>query len=230
MSVLINESDTLKANAALAVNSQAFDAVLVDAAKRRDPEAFRELVTSYGPRIFRLAQRITRNREDAEEVSQDSFTRAFLHMDTFRGDSRLYTWLARIAINQSLMKLRTRRMRELQFDSPSNTGDRPLSAEIADGTPTPEQRYSREELRQILASAMSKLPMTFREVLRLRGVEEHSTRETARMLGLSITAVKSREHRGRLKLRQALTKYPASEPARVTQPIQSQDGRYAGAP
>jgi RNA polymerase sigma-70 factor, ECF subfamily len=214
MTTLINEASTSNTIAAVALNSQVSDAALVEAAKSRDPEAFKELVTRYGPRIFRLAQRITRNREDAEEVSQDSFTRAFLHMDTFRGDSRLYTWLARIAINQSLMKLRKRRMRELHFDGPSTTEGKPLSAEVVDKSQTPEQRYSQVELRQILALAMNKLPMTFREVLRLLEVEERSTAETARMLGLSITAVKSRAYRGRQKLRQSLTKYfQRSQPA-----------------
>ena len=207
MSVVMNEVSTLRANLAVALNSQEPDAALVDAARRRDPEAFKELVTRYGPRIFRLAQKITRNREDAEDVSQDSFAQAFLRMDTFRGDSRFYTWLARIAINQSLMKLRARRLRELHFDDPATTEDTPFCAEVADDTPTPEQRYSQEELQRILASAMGELPMTFREVLRLREVEEHSTEETARMLGLSIAAVKSRALRGRQKLRQALTKY-----------------------
>jgi len=207
MSIVINEAGALRPTIAVAVNSQEPDAALVDAARKRDPDAFNELITRYGPRIFRLAQRITRNREDAEDVSQDSFAQAFLHMDTFRGDSRFYTWLARIAINQSLMKLRTRRLRELHFDGPATTGDTPFCAEVADNTPTPEQRYSQEELQRILASAMGELPMTFREVLRLREVEEHSTEETARMLGLSIAAVKSRALRGRQKLRQALTKY-----------------------
>jgi len=78
-------------------------------------------------------------------------------MNTFRGDSRFYTWLTRIAINQSLMKLRTRRSRELQFERPATTEDTPILAEVADDNPTPEQRYSRVELRQILASAMSEL-------------------------------------------------------------------------
>jgi len=206
MSVLIKESSTSKANVAVAVNPQESDAALVEAARRRDPEAFKELVTRYGRRIFRVAKGITRNHEDAEEVSQDSFTRAFLHMDTFRGDSRLYTWLARIAINQSLMKLRTRRLRELHFDRPARTDEAPSFAEVADNAPTPEQRYSQAELRQILATAMSKLPLTFREVLILREVEERSTEETARMLGLSISAVKSRALRGRQKLHQVLTK------------------------
>ena len=180
---------------------------LVNAARRRDPDAFAELVTRYGPRILRLAQKITRNHEDAEEVFQDSFVRSFLHMDTFRGDSRFYTWLARIAVNQSLMKLRRRRLCEFHFDDPVSGGDSPFYVEIADGTPNPEQRHSQEELKQILASAMSELPMTFREVLRLRELEECSTEETARMLKLSITTVKSRAYRGRQRLRRALTKY-----------------------
>jgi len=203
MSVLINEASTSEANTAVAVNSQESEAALVQAARRRDPAAFKELLARYGPRIFRVAQGITKNHEDAEEVSQDSFTRAFLHMDTFRGDSRLYTWLVRIAINQSLMKLRKHRLRESQLDRAAEDG--PLNAEVADTTPTPEQRYSQEERRQILGSVMSELPGTFREVLRLREVEEHSTKETARMLGLSISAVKSRAARGRQKLREALT-------------------------
>jgi RNA polymerase sigma-70 factor, ECF subfamily len=180
---------------------------LVNAVRRRDPNAFAELVTTYGPRILRLAQKITRNREDAEEVFQDSFISSFLHMDTFRGDSRFYTWLARIAVNQSLMKLRRRRLCEFHFDDPVSGGDSPFYLEIADHTPNPERRHSQEELRQILASAMSELPMTFRKVLRLRELEEYSTEETARMLRLSTTTVKSRAHRGRQRLRRALRKY-----------------------
>jgi len=191
---------------------------LVNAVRRRDPDAFAELVTTYGPRILRLAQRITRNHEDAEEVFQDSFVSSFRHMDTFRGDSRFYTWLARIAVNQSLMKLRRRRLCEFHFDDPVSGGDSPFYVEIADDTPNPEQRHSQEELRRILASAMSELPMTFREVLRLRELEEYSTEETARMLRLSVTTVKSRAHRGRQRLRRALRKYfRRSEPRQVLQ-------------
>jgi RNA polymerase sigma-70 factor (ECF subfamily) len=207
MSIVLNEMSTLRANVAVALNSQEPDAALVNAARRRDPEAFEEMVTRYGPRIFRVAQRITRNREDAEEVSQDSFARAFLRMDTFRGDSRFSTWLTRIATNQALMKLRTRRWRELHFDSPANPEDTPFCPEVADDAPTPEQRYSQEELRRIFESAIGELPLTIREVLRLREVEERSTEETARMMGLSISAVKSRALRGRQMLRQVLTKY-----------------------
>jgi RNA polymerase sigma-70 factor (ECF subfamily) len=105
------------------------------------------------------------------------------------------------------MKLRTRRLRELHCNRPVSTESTSVCAEIADCTPTPEQRYSQEGLLRILASAMDELPMTFREVLHLREVEEHSVVETATILGLSISTVKSRVHHGRQKLRQALTKY-----------------------
>ena len=207
MFVVANAVSTSSANGEVAVNSQEPDAALVDGARRHDAEAFKELMTRYSPRIFRLAQRITRNREDAEEVSQDSFARAFLKMDTFRGDSRFSTWLSRIAINQSLMKLRTRRQRELHFYCPATAEDTPFCAQVADDSPTPEQRYSQEELQHILASAMGELPMNIREVLHLRDVEEHSTEETARMLGLSVSAVKCQARRGRLMLRRTLKKY-----------------------
>ena len=207
MSVVMNDASTLRGNVAVAANLREPDAALVEAARRHDPDAFEEIVTRYGPRIFRLAQNITRNREDAEEVSQDSFARAFLHVDSFRGDSRFYTWLTRIAINQALMKLRTRRRRELQRVYPDTPEEIQFCADVADDTPTPEQQYSQKELQRILASAMEELPMASREVLQLREVEERSTAETARILGLSISAVKSRMLRGRQKLRQALTKH-----------------------
>ena len=206
MSVVMNEALTTRGNIAVAMNSPESDTALVDAARRCDPEAFKELMTKYGSRVFRIAIKITRNHEDAEEVSQDSFARAFLHIDTFRGDSRFYTWLVRIAINQSLMKLRTHRRREMLFENPAATDGTPTWADVADGTPTPEQRYAQEELQQILALAMGELPLTSREVIHLRDVEEHSTEETARLLGLSISAVKSRAARGRQKLREALAK------------------------
>ena len=207
VTVVMNDASTVETNAAVAFNLRTSDAALIEAARRHDPDAFEEIVTRYGARIFRLARNITRNREDAEEVSQDSFARAFLHVDSFRGDSRFYTWLTRIAINQALMKLRTRRRREFQHVYPDTPEEVQFCAEVADDTPTPEQLYSQKELQRILASAMEELPMASREVLQLREVEERSTAETARILGLSISAVKSRMLRGRQKLRQALTKH-----------------------
>jgi RNA polymerase sigma-70 factor (ECF subfamily) len=205
--VAMNDTSIVAVSVAAAVDLKVSEDAVVEAARRHDPDAFEEIVTRYGPRIFRLAQNITRNREDAEEVSQDCFARAFLHVDSFRGDSRFYTWLARIAINQALMKLRKRRRREFQYICPDTSEDAEFCAEVADNAPTPEQQYSRKELRRILASAMQELPLASREVLQLRELEERSTAETARILGLSISAVKSRMLRGRQKLRQALTRH-----------------------
>src|SRR5258708_37544307 len=128
----MNDAYTMEVNVAVTVDSKASDAALVEAARRHDPDAFEEIVTRYGARIFRLARNITRNREDAEEVSQDSFARAFLHVDSFRGDSRFYTWLTRIAINQALMKLRTRRRRELQRVYPDTPEEVQFCADFAD--------------------------------------------------------------------------------------------------
>src|ERR1700726_1566329 len=160
VSVVMKDASTLRGTVAVAANLREPDAALVEAARRHDPDAFEEIVMRYGARIFRLARNITGNREDAEEVSQDSFARAFLHVDSFRGDSRFSTWLSRIAINQSLMKLRTRRFREQHFVSPTVTEETPFCAEVADGSPTPEQRYLQEELQRIFTSAMDELPMT----------------------------------------------------------------------
>jgi RNA polymerase sigma-70 factor (ECF subfamily) len=207
VAVVANDSNTLRVNPAVAVKLGEPDAAVVEAARRHDPDAFEKIVWRYGPRVFRLAQNITKNREDAEEVSQDSFARVFLYVDTFRGDSRLSTWLSSIAINQALMKLRTRRRRELQHVCPDTPEEGQFCAEVADDTPTPEQQYSQKELHRILASAMEELPMASREVLQLREVEERSTAETARILGLSISAVKSRMLRDRQKLRQALARH-----------------------
>ena len=220
MSVVLNEAIRTRANVATNMGSRESDAPLVDAARRCEPEAFKELMTKYGTRVFRIAIRITRNHEDAEEVSQDAFARAFLNMNTFRGDSGFYTWLVRIAINQSLMKLRRRRGRDFDFEGTATAADGALSADVADDTLTPEQCYAQEELHGLLASAIAELPMSSREVLHLRDVEEHSTEETARMLGLSVAAVKSRTRRGRNRLRQELTKHFAGvsspiSPARV---------------
>jgi RNA polymerase sigma-70 factor (ECF subfamily) len=183
------------------------DIVLVAAAKSGSSHAFEVLVERHARRILRVAQRMIGNREDAEDIVQQSFLKAFVHLQKFEGRSSFSTWLTRIAINQSLMKLRTRRSRELHFDSPAATEDTQFCAEVAGDDPTPEQVCWQEELQRLLASAMSELPVAFREVLHLRAIEERSIQETARMLGLPIGTVKFRGHRGRRKLREVLTRY-----------------------
>ncbi|MGD0543622.1 MAG: sigma-70 family RNA polymerase sigma factor [Candidatus Acidiferrales bacterium] len=181
--------------------------VLVAAAKAGDISAFETLVSRYERKIFRLAQNITQNREDAEDVMQEAFLKAYEHLSGFQGNSRFYTWLVRIAVNQALMKLRKRRPNQVSIDEDVKTGDDLIPREIEDWGPSPEDRYKQSELAGILNSTIADLDPPFRIVFQLRDIEELSTEETAEALGLSVPAVKSRLLRARLKLRQKLDRY-----------------------
>jgi RNA polymerase sigma-70 factor, ECF subfamily len=183
--------------------------LLVAAAKKGDTAAFEELVNRYESKIFRLTSNITHNREDAEDAMQDAFLKAYSHLDSFKGDSRFYTWLVRIAANEALMRLRKRRPNQLSLDEPIETDNESdlLPREIEDWRPNPEKEYGEAETNKILAEVIEKLEPDYRIVLVLRDLEELSTQETAETLGLSVTAVKSRLLRARLKLREKLDRY-----------------------
>jgi len=181
--------------------------VLVAAAQAGDITAFETLVGRYERKILRLAQNITQNREDAEDVMQEAFLKAYEHLSGFQGNSRFYTWLVRIAVNQALMKLRKRRPNQVSIDEEVNTGEDMIPREIEDWGPSPEDRYKQTELSDILSSEIADLEPPFRIVFQLRDIEELSTEETAEALGLSVPAVKSRLLRARLKLRQKLNKH-----------------------
>lgn len=183
------------------------EAELVAAAKAGDMGAFTELVKRYERKIFRLTLNITQNREDAEDAMQEAFLKAFKNFDSFQGDSRFYTWLVRIAVNEALMRLRKRRPGQVSIDEMVETEDDFMPREIEDWGPSPEQRYAQTELGEILSEAINKLDPAFRIVFQLRDMEELSTEETAEMLGLSVPAVKSRLLRARLKLRERLSKH-----------------------
>ena len=200
----MNFSESKPAASAVAKDDEG---TLVAAAKAGDMAAFEELVGRYDRKIFRLAQNITRNREDAEDVMQDAFLKSFEHLGEFKGDSRFYTWLVRITVNEALMKLRKRRPNQVSLDEPVETGDDLMPREIEDWGPTPEQRFAQTEMRTILSDVIGQLDPDFRVVFQLRDIEELSTEETAQALGLSVPAVKSRLLRARLKLRQKLSKY-----------------------
>jgi RNA polymerase sigma-70 factor (ECF subfamily) len=180
---------------------------LVAAAKAGDMTAFETLVNRYERKIFRLAQNITQNREDAEDTMQEAFLKAYQHLGEFQGNSRFYTWLVRIAVNQALMKLRKRRPNQVSLDEEIETGEESMPREVEDWGPSPEDRYEQSELGTILNETISDLDPSFRIVFQLRDIEELSTEETADVLGLSVPAVKSRLLRARLKLRQKLNKY-----------------------
>ena len=183
------------------------ESALVAQAKAGDQNAFSELVNRYERKIYRLAKNITRNDEDAEDVLQDAFLKAYTHLDNFKGDSKFYTWIVRIAVNEALMRLRKRKTdRSVPLDEPVDLGEETVQREIAVWEDNPEQQYSQEEWRRILDEAIDSLKPDFRTVFVLRDIEELSTEETAETLGISVPAVKSRLLRARLALREKLTR------------------------
>jgi len=205
---IVNRSPAPNRNAAASAVAADDEAQLVAAAKSGDLAAFDELVSRYERKIFRLTLHITQNREDAEDAMQEAFLKSYEHLPGFQGDSRFYTWLVRIAVNEALMKLRKRRPNQVSLDQPKTTDDDDtLLREIEDWGPSPEQRYAQTELSEILNEAISHLEPDYRTVFILRDAEGISTEETAQLLGISIPAVKSRLLRARLKLRHRLNKY-----------------------
>jgi RNA polymerase sigma-70 factor (ECF subfamily) len=184
------------------------EAALVAQSREGDGRAFGELVRRYEGKIFRLAQHVTQNREDAEDVLQETFLKAYEHLDQFQGTARFYTWIVRIAVNQALMKLRRRRTdRSVSLDEAIDAGEDTIVREVAAWDENPEQKFSRAEFGQILDAAILGLEPAYRSVFVLRDIDELSTEETADALGLSIPAVKSRLLRARLQLREKLTRH-----------------------
>src|SRR5689334_22194371 len=156
---------------------------LVERARAGDDAAFTTLVEKYERKIYRLAKHITQNDEDAEDVLQESFLKAYSNLDSFQGQSKFYTWLVRIAVNEALMKLRKRKSdRTVSLDEPHETEEDTVTREIAVWDDDPEKKYSREELREILNQAVDGLKPAFRTVFVLRDIEELSTEETAEAL------------------------------------------------
>ena len=184
------------------------DVALVERVRAGDVSAYDTLVRKYERQIFRIAQHITQNREDAEDVMQDAFLKAYQKLDQFQGNSKFYTWLVRIAVNESLMRLRKRRTGKMvSIDEDLETAEGTVPRDLADWAPDPEQNYTQSELGQILEKTIKGLPPGFKVVFELRDVQGLSTEDTAEALGLSIPAVKSRLLRARLQLRERLSRY-----------------------
>jgi RNA polymerase sigma factor (sigma-70 family) len=186
---------------------------LVAAAKRGDEGAFETLFNHHQRRIYTLAFRYTRIREDAEDIVQQTFQKAFVHLQKFEGKSSLSTWLTRIAINQALMLLRSRRgQHEVPIDDSSSQEATP-ALELADASPDPEASYLHTEKTQILSAALRKLRPGARKAIELRELGELSNRDTAARLGVSIGTVKARVFHARRKLAKALR--PRMGPRRI---------------
>jgi RNA polymerase sigma-70 factor (ECF subfamily) len=189
-------------------NEEHPDVALVAQVRAGDVSAYDTLVRKYERQIFRIAQHITQNREDAEDVMQDAFLKAYEKLDQFQGNSKFYTWLVRIAVNESLMRLRKRRTgRMVSIDEDLETEEGTVPRDLADWAPDPEQNYTQSELGEILEKTIKGLPPGFKVVFELRDVQGLSTEDTAEALGLSVPAVKSRLLRARLQLRERLSRY-----------------------
>jgi RNA polymerase sigma-70 factor (ECF subfamily) len=182
--------------------------VLVSAAKNGNQRAFEVLVERHQQRMLAFARRYTRVREDAEDVVQQTFQKAFIHLNKFQGKSSFSTWLTRIAINEALMLMRRGRgLREIPVDDSNDQGGAASAMEIPDPSPDPETSYLRRERVQILSETLGNLRPGMRKAIELRELAELSTEETAQRMGVSVAAVKARIFHARKKLRERLSGY-----------------------
>ena len=191
------------------------DEVLVSAAKNGNQRAFEVLVERHQQRMLAFARRYTRVREDAEDVVQQTFQKAFIHLNKFQGKSSFSTWLTRIAINEALMLLRRGHvLREIPVDDSYDHGTAASAMEMLDASPDPEASYLQRERAQILSETLGNLRPGLRLAIELRELAELSTEETARIMGVSVAAVKARIFHARKKLRRQLSRYRKSNPTR----------------
>ncbi len=173
-----------------------------------DPEEFSRLVEAYSNKIYRLATKMLNQQQDAEDVLQETFLKAYRGLKSFDGRSKISTWLFRIATNEALMIIRRKHPEMVSIDEPIETeAGEQEPIQIIDWCCLPEEELLSDETRQILDVAVQKLPERLRVVFLLRDINDLSTHETAEVLGLSETAVKTRLSRARLRLREELSIY-----------------------
>jgi RNA polymerase sigma-70 factor, ECF subfamily len=201
---LFEELQVNEANAGLGIREDC----LLAAAKAGNPDAFEGLFKIHASRVFKAARRITRNHEDAEDASQESFVSAFIHLKSFDERSRFSTWLTRIAMNAALGVLRKK-------DDPAQTAaaesvdwmSDSRFLEMMDSSPNPEERYVDQERRGIVTKAVVRLQPRLREIVEFYHARQYSIRQTADLLGIPETTVKARLVRARRALRRTI---PAS--------------------
>jgi RNA polymerase sigma-70 factor (ECF subfamily) len=180
------------------------DENLVKLGKKGDTDAFGTLMLRYQNKIYRLARRMTETDEDAEDVLQEAFIKAYRSLGSFKGRSKFSTWLYRITVNLALMKLRRKKLDSVSLDEPVSTDEGIIQRDIEDSGLDPLEKLIEAESQDVLDRAIAGLPPAYRAVFVLRHVEGLSTEETARILKVSIPAVKSRLHRTRIVLREKL--------------------------
>ncbi len=184
------------------------DNALADRIGRRDQAAFEALMRRYNSKLFRVARAIVKDDGDAEDVLQEAYLQAYRNIATFRGESQLSTWLTRIVVNQSLMRLRRQKRDRVvvSFGAHPEGSDR-TEADVADDrTESPPSAMLRAEVRRILERRIDELPVAFRTVFVLRDVEDLSVQETAECLSIPAATVRTRLFRARTLLREALAR------------------------
>src|SRR4030043_482577 len=180
----------------------------LEALQEGDPEEFSRLVNSYSSKIYRLAIKMLNPQQDAENVLQETFFKAYRGLKSFDGRSKISTWLFRIATNEALMVLRRKHPDTVSIDEPIETEEGEQEpVQIIDWCCLPENELLSDESRERLDAAVQKLPESLRVVFLLRDMNDLSTHETAEVLGLTDTAVKTRLSRARLRLRERLSAY-----------------------
>ena len=185
----------------------AAEAELIERAQTRDKAALRAIMQANNRRLYRLARGILRSDSEAEDVVQETYVRAFTHLDGFRGESGLSTWLSRIAINEALGRVRGRK-RHVELEAlPEATLDAqiiqfPVSSAAGD----PEKSMAQREIQRVVEHAIDELPDIFRMVFIARVMEGMNLEETAKLLGVNPETVKTRLHRARTMLRENVEK------------------------
>ena len=181
---------------------------LVERLRAQDPTAVSDLSDSYGAKIYQLAFRYLRNREDAEEVAQDVLLKVYQKIDAFRGDAALSSWIYRITFNAAMSRLREFKQNlPNALEKPSDEESQPLKREVIDWSPLADEEMLRTEMRQALVRALKDMPVLYRAPVILRDVQGLSTEEASAVLHVKEQTLKSRLHRGRLMLREQLSDF-----------------------
>ncbi len=190
------------------INKVEAEGFSLEALQAGDPQEFSKLVDAYSSKIYRLATKMLNQQQDAEDVLQETFLKAYRGIKSFNGQSKISTWLFRIATNEALMLIRRKHPDTISIDEPIETEEGEQEpVQIIDWCCLPEEELLSEETRRRLDAAVQKLPERLRVVFILRDINDLSTHETAEVLGLTDTAVKTRLSRARLRLREELSVY-----------------------
>jgi len=187
------------------------DISLLDRIRAGDTSAFEELVHRHAQRVYRVAMGIIGNHEDAEEAMQQTFLRVHKHLGQFQRLSKFTTWMTRIALNEAL-QIRRRRSPTVSLDDPQVIDEESMPRQLRDWHDDPSKIYDKQQIREIVETAIQSLPSIYREAFVLRDVQGLTSEESAAALGIGLSALKTRLLRARLMMREALTVYLQKRP------------------